>query len=291
MAGNQGNRPFRKDTARGILTNRFYVGELPTSDGGWTAGKHGPFIDEELFEGAQKVRGANRKTPLSVNSNANTYSLSGLMVCGICGSRIRIHKNDKGRIRVYCSGRAQGEQCSCKGTFLDVYERQVEWYLDQFEIPDDYQQRILQWYTALGTDHEDAAKARVKLEGRLRRTKDMYGWGDITEEEYRTQRDAINQELNELPIENRNERTLERFADLISSVKNGWNEADHAQRNRLARVLFEGVKAQDKKVVAIKPVKELEAFFRVSYECQEKSLAGDPDRIRTGDLCLDRAVC
>ena len=25
---------------------------------------------------------------------------------------------------------------------------------------------------------------------------------------------------------------------------------------------------------------ELEPFFKVSYECQEKSLAGDPDRIR-----------
>ena len=163
-AGNQGNRPFRKDTARGILMNRFYVGELPTSDGGWTQGKHQGLIEKEIFEGAQRAREANRKAPLSVNSNANTYSLSGLMVCGVCGSRIRIHKNDKGRIRVDCSGRAQGEQCTCKGAFLDVYERQVEWYLDQCEIPDDYQQRILEWYTALGLDHEDAANLRDKLE-------------------------------------------------------------------------------------------------------------------------------
>ena len=47
----------------------------------------------------------------------------------------------------------------------------------------------------------------------------------------------------------------------------------------LSRVLFEEVKVQDKQVLAVKPVKELEAFFRVSYECQQKSLAGDPDRI------------
>jgi len=212
------------------------------------------------------------------------------MVCGFCCSRIRIHKNDKGRIKVYCSGRAQGGQCTCKGIFLDVYESQVEWYLDQFEIPDDYQQRILEWYTALGLDHKDAAKLRVKLDGRLRRTKDMYGWGDITEEEYRNQRDAINQELNELPIENQDERTLERFANVLKSVKTGWTEASQAQRNRLARVLFEEVKVQDKQVLAVKPVKELEAFFGVSYDCQQKSLAGDPDRIRTGDLCLHSFV-
>ncbi len=270
--------------------NRFYVGELPISNGVLTQGKHEAFIEEDLFDAAQKTRDANRKAPLSVNSSANTYSLSGLMVCGICGSRIRIHKNDKDRVRVYCSGRAQGEQFTCKGTFLDIYERQVEWYLDQFEIPDDYQQRILEWYAAMGTDYVDAAKARGKLEGRLRRTKDMYGWGDITEEEYRNQRDAINQALNELPVENQDERTLERFANVLKSVKAGWTEASQAQRNRLARVLFEEVKVQDKQVLAIKPVPEMEAFFGVSYECQQKSLAGDPDRIRTGDLRLDSFV-
>ena len=34
----------------------------------------------------------------------------------------------------------------------------------------------------------------------------------------------------------------------------------------------------------MRPKKELEPFFKVSYECQEKSLAGDPDRIR-GHMC------
>ena len=74
-------------------------------------------------------------------------------------------------------------------------------------------------------------------------------------------------------------------------MKQGWQEDDQAQKNRLARVLFEEVKVQDRQVVAIKPVKELEAFFQASYECQQKSIAGDPDRIRTGDLSLDRAAC
>ena len=104
----------------------------------------------------------------------------------------------------------------------------------------------------------------------------MYGWGDITEEEFRDQREASIAELNELPVENQGERTLERFADLISSVKNGWNEADHAQRNRLARVLFEGVKAQDKKVVAIKPVKEMESFSGYRTSVNKKVLLATP---------------
>ena len=59
----------------------------------------------------------------------------------------------------------------------------------------------------------------------------------------------------------------------------------------MARALFNEVMARDKQVVAVRAKKELEPFFKVSYECQEKSTTGDPDRIRTGDLCLDRAVC
>ena len=69
-AGNQGNRPSRKDTVRSILTNRFYVGELATSERGWTQGKHQALIHDDLFDAAQKARSANRKKPFSVNSNA-----------------------------------------------------------------------------------------------------------------------------------------------------------------------------------------------------------------------------
>ena len=84
---------------------------------------------------------------------------------------------------------------------------------------------------------------------------------------------------------------MERLAALLRNVVEGWRLADQKQRNRMARALFNGVMARDKQVVAVRPKKELEPFFKVSYECQEKSLAGDPDRIRTGDLWLDRPVC
>ncbi len=51
-SGNRGANPFTKDTVREILTNRFYVGELPDGEGGWVAGKHGGLVDPALFEAA-----------------------------------------------------------------------------------------------------------------------------------------------------------------------------------------------------------------------------------------------
>lgn len=38
--GNQGYNLFSKDTVRGILTNKFYLGYLPDGSGGWLKGKH-----------------------------------------------------------------------------------------------------------------------------------------------------------------------------------------------------------------------------------------------------------
>ena len=290
-AGNQGNRPFSKDSVRGMLVNRFYLGELPDGTDGWIEGRHKAFVDEGLFFAVQKARYGNRKSPKTVNRDAKTYSLSGLMICDICESRIRIHQSAKGRTRVFCSGRAQGRECTCKGTFLDTYESQVEWYLEQFVIPEDYQQRIIVEHAKSQKTYGELEKTRTALENRLKRTKEIYVWGDLSKEEYRIQRDAILGELRAIPLESQDERTLEMFAGFLKNVVEGWREGSQEQRNRIARALFNETKVRDTQVVAIKPIPELEPFFRVSYECQLKSIAGDPDRIRTGDLCLDRAVC
>ncbi len=58
-SGNRGQNPFSRDTIREILTNRFYVGELPDGSGGWVSGKHGALIDPDLFTRAQRAREAN----------------------------------------------------------------------------------------------------------------------------------------------------------------------------------------------------------------------------------------
>ena len=271
-AGNQGSRPFSKDTVRGILINKFYVGYLPDGDGAWIEGRHDAVIDGSLFDTVQTARESNRKKPKTVNHRANTYSLSGLMVCDICGSRIRIHQNKKGRTRVYCSGRANGKECTGEGTFLDVYERQVEWYLESFTIPEDYQERILKVYSQLNSRQADTAVTKVTLESKLKRLKDLYSWGDIEEGEYRSQRDGIQEEIASLHTGSQNGDSLERLAVLLRNVVEGWRLADQKQRNRMARALFNGVLVRDKQVVAVRPKKELEPFFKVSYECQEKVL-------------------
>ncbi len=135
--GNMGNNPFSKDTVRGILTNRFYLGELPGRPDQRLSAKHGRLIDRDLFDQVALARARNRRQPKTVRLSARVYSLSGLLRCRECDGPMWVHQNTKGRARIYCRSRAQGLRCSNRGTFLDVYEAQLEAFLSQLVIPED----------------------------------------------------------------------------------------------------------------------------------------------------------
>ena len=271
-AGNQGNRPFSRDTVRDMLQNRFYLGKLPDGNNGWIKGKHQPFISEELFNMAQEQRAHKRRSKNgSVRTKARTYSLSGLIWCGLCKSKAGIHQGHNGKPRVYCRGRTQGADCNCKATFLEIYEAQIEWYLENFVIPEDYQEKILKAHHKLETAYDDLAKRRATLENRLARIKELYEWGHKSKDEYLADYDAIQRELVMLASPEDKGETLDKLAHFLGNVADAWKEASQEQRNKLAGALFEQVWLEHNRVVGIKPRDELKPFFQLSYEEYLKS--------------------
>jgi hypothetical protein len=147
--GTHGPRPFSKDTVKNILTNRFYIGEIPNGNGGWLKAKHGSFVDINLFEIVQRNRRRASTKHYTVNRDARIYSLGGIARCARCGSNIRMQTNASGKARVYCANRTAGLGCDFQGTFLETYEAQIEWYLSNFFIPEDYQKQILEYQRKL----------------------------------------------------------------------------------------------------------------------------------------------
>ena len=99
------------------------------------------------------------------------------------------------------------------------------------------------------------------------------------------------EELQQLAPEQDSPDVLARLKLFLTDISVAWAEASQEHRNRLARELFEIVWAKNERVIAVRPRPELRPFFQISEDCQARSRSGDPDRIRTGDLCLDRAVC
>jgi site-specific DNA recombinase len=266
-AGNRGNRPFAKDSVRDMLKNRFYLGELPDGNGGWLKGKHQPFINREVFDRAQGERAKRRHAASDrIKARAQTYSLSGLIWCKYCLSKMHIHQNSMGRPRVYCGSKARGFDCESKSTFLQVYEAQIRWYLETFIIPEDYRRKIVEAHRKLQSAYEDPDKRRARLEATLERLGKRYDWGHIKQDNYLAEYDEIQKQLRELvPAEDRI-KNLDKLAHFLGNVADAWKEGNQEQRNKMAGVLFAQIWIEDNKVVEVKPRDELRPFFQLSYE-------------------------
>ncbi len=290
--GTHGPRPFSKDTVKDMLKNKFYMGYIPDGNAGWMDAQHRPFVDPEVFNTVQEVRSKWRSPRQTVNTRARTYSLSGIAGCACCGGSIRMQTNPRGRARVYCASRAGGLRCDFSGTFLDVYERQIEWYLANFIVPDDYQEKILDYHRKLVNAYDDNESRSKQIEASLKRLKQQYRWGHVAEEEYLKEYQEMEYQLRQFLPTGAKDDELKRLAGFLSNMADAWRTANQEQRNKLANVLFEEIKLDSSgKVVAVKPRPEFEAFFRLSYECHTRDIAGDPGGIRTPDLHRDRVAC
>ena len=266
-AGNRGNRPFAKDSVRDMLKNRFYLGEIPDGNGGWLNAKHGPFISHELFDTVQEERAKRRHSMNSrIRTEARTYSLSGLMWCKHCGSKVHIHRNSNGKPRIYCGSKARGFDCRSKSTFLEVYEAQIQWYLETFIIPEDYREKILEAHHKLQSAYGDTDKQGARLEAMLEKLGKRYDWGHITQDKYLAEYNKIQKQLKQLAPAEDKVKNLDKFAHFLANVADAWKEGDREQRNRIANVLFMQIWIEDNKVVEVKPRDELKPFFLLSYE-------------------------
>ena len=266
-AGPMGNKLFSKHSVRGILANRFYAGYLPDGNGEWLPAKHAPLVDKMLWEKALATRERRcRFTNTSRTRQNNVSSLTGLARCWYCGGRVHNLYREKGEARFGCYNRTSGLGCQQKSARLSVYENQLIDYLETFHIPQDYQQRILEHHAKLQAAYDDTEGQRRSLEGQLKRTKELYEWGDYTRSEYQARKDLILRQLEQLEPQGGQPEHLDRFARFLSDVPAAWEAANQEQRNKLARTLFDQVWLKDKTVVAVKPRPELEPFFKLNHE-------------------------
>jgi site-specific DNA recombinase len=267
-AGNQRRSLFAKDTVRGILTNRFYLGYLPEGNGNGKCvkGKHEAFVSEQLWNQAQEMRRRNAtSTHGRCRSERKICSMSGITHCWYCKGRIHISCTKKGQPRLGCYNRAKGWDCGQRSAAVGLYEKQIEEYLGTFHIPEDYQNRILEAHRKLEAAYDNTNEERARWEAQLDRIKKLYKWGDISEEEYRRERQAFQKEMVALAPETR-QTNLDKLAEFLTNIGEAWRAASAEQRNKLARTLFQEIWIKDNQVVAVKPQPELEPFFELNYD-------------------------
>ena len=114
--------------------------------------------------------------------------------------------------------------------------------------------------------YNDSEAHRSRLHGALDRLKDLYKWGDKTKGEYQRETDEILEELQMMeraPADD--EAAMDKLAQFLKNVSSAWREADQERRNKLARVLFDGVWIKDQGVLGVTPRPELKPFFDLQY--------------------------
>ncbi len=263
-SGNRGRNPFTKDTVRMILQNRFYLGELPDGQGGWQPGKHGPLIDPDLFDRAQRARQANASRPRRVGRQRSPWALSGVAVCGSCGASVIVMTNGSGKRRVRCAGRAQGNGCDEPGCYASVIEDQIAEVLRAFAVPTEEQDRLLTVWKRFADRSVDATAQRLALERKLARLKDLYVEGDLAKPAYQAKRNEVLEQLMALPEEVRDLDVVgRRLATYLADLAQAWGDATSDERNRIARQLFQTVVVINRTAVAVVPRPDLRPFFHL----------------------------
>ncbi|MDP2950434.1 MAG: recombinase family protein [Chloroflexota bacterium] len=270
-AGNQGNRPFGKDTVRGLLINRFYVGEIPFRENGkvvrWIKAKHQPFLAQDLFERVQDERQRNRRMCKQHPRQSRPTALTGIAKCWYCGGKYHVGATKGGKQRLMCYNRAQRlADCPARSALLERYEVQLQAYLVNFHIPEDYQTRILARQKDIAVKQDEISKERARLNQQLERIKKLFQWGDYDEDQYFQEKHGLERQLRELEPSAEYAAVLQRLAEYLSQVPEAWKGATGDQRNRLLRRLFEEVWIKDDQIVALRPRAEMEPFFKLSFE-------------------------
>jgi site-specific DNA recombinase len=301
---------FTRESVRVILTNRFYLGQLPEGKrgkGGWIEGMHQPMTPQELWDAAQHHRGQRRAKvgAATMPHSARTYSLSGVLRCGQCGGKLHTHSNRRGMARVYCYTRDNLRGCEQRTVALQVLEEQVAQQLEALTIPDDYQRIVLEALISERPEMKQNEANRRELRARLRRVGDRYELGEISKSEYEARCAALQAEIGRSETEDTlaHPDVLERLRGYLERVPAAWLDASPEQRQKLVRTLFEEIVVEGDRVVGAIPRGEYCPFFVLGinkHPGRTPQTCGETDRgaltcglegIRTPDLGLDRAAC
>ncbi|MCX6003234.1 MAG: hypothetical protein NTX46_02195 [Chloroflexi bacterium] len=91
-------------------------------------------------------------------------------------------------------------------------------------------------------------------------------WGHISREEYIDEFNNVQRQLTTTDTVSNRPEILKRLAHFLANVADAWENATQEQRNKLAHSIFLEIWLKDKQVVAVKPLPELEPFFKLNYE-------------------------
>jgi DNA invertase Pin-like site-specific DNA recombinase len=261
--GDRALRLFSKDTVEVMLKNRFYIGEVEYK-GKHYPGLHEPIIPRELFEQVQKTRKARRRRRgTSAPSKSRIYPLTGIAKCARCGTPMR-GSASSGRRYYRDPARDQGRDCDQRLVRAREAEDALGDFLKGLTLPQTWQEKTLRLLEEQANEQQETLRQKKRIEGQLERLKRLFVLGDLTEREYKAERDKLKTRLATLTPPEMID--LEEAASLLQRFETLWDAATGRERKEISHTLLKAVYLDSEQgpVVAIEPKPEFAPLFKVS---------------------------
>ena len=319
---NRGKR-WTNTTLRYLLKNGAYLGVAVWGKSSKAGHEVNPvrvenaweaLVDRDLFDGVQEAlqsRAPAKRAPVQVDSR---FLLSSILRCGSCG-KLFTDQGAKGSQFSYyvCGTLLRQGSGSCDAQYLSVPRveqfivRKIRERILTDEILNDLVTMVAEEIEAMAGELDSQMKLveadLADVERRLKRHYDALESGELTVSdlsprirELRHRQDQLSTALIDLSAQLKVRRSrlpdTEEIKYYVNNLHSFLQEGTLSERKSIIRSFVKdirvvGEEAELTYTIPVPPKGETSEWAPVLAVIQ----GGDPDRIRTGDLCLDRAVC
>ena len=246
-------RSFTVWSVRGILRNRFYIGEVSYRDEHYP-GRHQALVDEPLFDEVQKTLSRSQSRTHGRSQAKHDYVLQGLARCVRC-SEVMWSQSIGRAQRAYYRERPsfRGGKCERpKSVRADALDFQLEQIFNQIKLRPDWQTRITERIVDR-LQRDDIVEERSHVESRQRRLRDLYLEGDITKKFYDDNKRDMQERLDTLVIPEVDITVM--AGEMVENLGELWKEADIQGRNQLLTSMVHAVfiDAESKTIAGVLP--------------------------------------
>ena len=257
-----------KDIAR---RGRVYLGFVVEKRGrDERPGRHEPILTQAEYRRTMAAVAARRRVG-NKPAPFRHYVLRGLLYC-TCGTRMRGEAHlQRGTERRYYRCPTLG--CRARRSPADLIEESVLASIAEAVLPASVidtarteLRRRLETPEVAG-----AGRQRQRLLTRLEQLQKQHGWGDLSDADYQTQRDAVRVALAALPDDDRI-RSFDAYRARLLALRDAIAVASGARREELCRILVERVVVRDRQVEVIEWTPPARPFFEKQRECPQGGL-------------------
>ena len=226
---------FKYDnTVRNILGRKTYLG-LIEYNGVCYPGRHAPLVSQEVFARAQRIldqRAAKREW-------TSQYLLTGLLVCGRCGAKMRYQKWGNAGVKIVCYSQQRSKPYLVKDPDCDAphyWADEIEQKVVEIMMARRVEQSADGHPAPIGAQNAlDGLRARLEAEkNKLKRLYALYASGDdALLELIDEQRDIVTGIEKSIAAEEeklRSTRQLQSSCENISTILDAWDIMNYAER-------------------------------------------------------------